>query len=87
MTASTTAKDPASQGSQRAVGYLTPETTPDAVDIIPPAPKEGEPRNDADWAIFRATRAFEGSDRWKLAQNDDSYRGRHQPRAFPGDRS
>jgi acid phosphatase (class A) len=74
--ASTTAKDPASQGGQRAVGYLTPETTPDAVGIIPLAPKEGEPRNDADWAIFRATRALETSkpDRWKLAQNDDSYK-------------
>lgn len=57
----------------RIVGYLTPETMPDATSIIPPAPKEGEPRNDADWAIFRQTRAFEGSDRWKLAQNDNSY--------------
>jgi acid phosphatase (class A) len=76
MPASTTANDPASQGGQRSVGYLTPEMTPQAVDIIPPAPKEGEPRNDADWAIFRATRALEGSDpdRWKLAQNDDSYK-------------
>ena len=74
--ASTTAKDPASQGGQRAIGYLTPETTPDAVDIIPPAPEEGEPRNDADWAIFRATRGLESTDpeRWKLAQNDDSYK-------------
>lgn len=76
MPASTTASDPASQGGQRSVGYLTPEMTPDAVDIIPPAPKEGEPRNDADWAIFRATRALESSDpdRWKLAQGDDSYK-------------
>jgi acid phosphatase (class A) len=74
MTASTTARDPASQGQQRSVGYLTPETTPDAAEIIPPAPKEGEPRNNADWAIFRATRSLESSDRWKLAQNDDSYK-------------
>jgi acid phosphatase (class A) len=74
MTASAPAKDPASLGGTRAVGYLTPETTPDAVDIIPPAPKEGEPRNDADWAMFRATRVLEGSERWKLAQNDDSYK-------------
>ena len=73
MTASTTARDPASQGAQRSIGYLTAETTPDAADIIPPAPKEGEARNTADWAVFRATRALEGSDRWKLAQNDDSY--------------
>jgi acid phosphatase (class A) len=74
MAASTTANDPASQGGERSIGYLTPEMTPDAVDIIPPAPKEGEPRNDADWAIFRATRALEGSDRWELAQDDDSYK-------------
>lgn len=74
--ASTTAKDPASQGGERAIGYLTPEMTPDAVEIIPPAPKEGEPRNDADWAIFRATRALEDSDpdRWELAKGDDSYK-------------
>jgi acid phosphatase (class A) len=74
--ATTTANDPASQGGQRSIGYLTPEMTPDAVDIIPPAPKEGESRNDADWAIFRATRDLESSnpERWKLAQNDDSYK-------------
>jgi len=58
----------------RARGFLTAETTPDAFATIPPAPREGEPRNDADWAIFRATRALEGGDRWKLAQNDDNYR-------------
>jgi acid phosphatase (class A) len=74
MPASAPANDPASQGGERLIGYLTPEMTPDAADIIPPAPKEGEPRNDADWAIFRATRGLEGSDRWKLAQNDDSYK-------------
>lgn len=68
-----TASDSAAHGGARSVGYLAPETTPDAADIIPPAPREGEPRNDADWAIFRATRALEGSERWKLAQNDDSY--------------
>ena len=74
MTASGPAKDPASQGGKRALGYLAPDRTPDAIDIIPPAPKEGEPRNEADWAIFRATRAFAGSARWRLAQSDDSYR-------------
>lgn len=55
-------------------GFLTPETTPDAAAIIPPAPKEGDPRNAADWAAFRATRALEGSDRWALAIADDDYR-------------
>lgn len=69
----TASADPASQGKDRYAGYLTPGTTPDAAAIIPSAPKEGEPRNTADWAIFRATRSLEGSDRWKLAQSDDSY--------------
>ncbi len=55
-------------------GFLTPESMPDALAIIPPAPKQGDLRNDADWAIFRATRSLEGSERWVLAQNDDSYR-------------
>lgn len=58
------------------VGYLTVEQTPDATSIIPPAPKPGEARNDADWAIFKATRAIRelNPDRWALAINDDSYR-------------
>jgi acid phosphatase (class A) len=57
-------------------GFLTPETTPDAVAIIPPAPQPGDPRNDADWAVFRATRAIQqmNPDRWALAINDDDYR-------------
>ncbi len=71
--AMTAARDPASQGKESSTGYLSAEETPDSAHIIPPAPKEGEPRNTADWAIFRATRALEGSDRWKLAQNDDKY--------------
>lgn len=57
-------------------GFLTVETTPDATAIIPPAPQPGDPRNDADWAIFRATRAIQqlNPDRWALAVNDDSYK-------------
>lgn len=57
----------------RTGGFLTVGTRPDAVATIPPAPKEGEARNDLDWKIFRDTRKLEGSDRWKLAQSDDSY--------------
>ena len=57
----------------RTGGFLTAETMPNAVATIPPAPKEGEGRNDLDWKIFRETRALEGSDRWKLAQSDNSY--------------
>jgi acid phosphatase (class A) len=57
----------------RITGFLDAVTTPGATAIIPPAPKEGEARNTADWAIFKATRALEGSERWKLAINDDNY--------------
>jgi acid phosphatase (class A) len=66
------ALDPAAKGGESA-GYLTAGSTPDAVSIIQVAPREGELRNTADWAIFRATRSLEGAARWKLAQNDDSY--------------
>ena len=66
--------DPAVLEKLAATGFLTPETTPDASAIIPPAPVEGDARNDADWALFRYTRALEGSERWALAQNDDSYK-------------
>lgn len=57
----------------RTGGFLTAETMPDAVATIPPAPKEGEARNDLDWKVFRDLRALEGTDRWKLAQSDNSY--------------
>jgi acid phosphatase (class A) len=67
--------DPAATGPA-ITGFLTPEQTPDATAIIPPAPQVGDPRNDADVAIFRATRAIQqlNPDRWALAINDDNYR-------------
>jgi len=58
----------------RMPGFLTVETAPDAMATIPPAPKAGDPRNDLDWVIFKATRKLESSERWALAQNDDDYR-------------
>jgi acid phosphatase (class A) len=60
--------------ARRIPGYLTATTTPDAYATIPPAPQAGEPRNDADWKIFRDTRTLEGSERWKMAQNDNALR-------------
>jgi acid phosphatase (class A) len=75
--APTFAQQPAPDGqsvagqARRVPGYLTAATTPDAYATIPPAPQAGEPRNDADWKIFRDTRVLEGSERWKLAQNDN----------------
>jgi acid phosphatase (class A) len=72
VAASAPAASPAARVRQ--AGFLNLEITPDATAIIPPAPKQGEPRNDVDWATFRATRALEGSERWVLAAADDSYR-------------
>jgi acid phosphatase (class A) len=69
------AMDPAARGPAIA-SFLTPTTTPDAVAVISPAPQPGDARNDADWAMFRATRAIQqmNPDRWALAINDDDYR-------------
>jgi acid phosphatase (class A) len=64
---------PPSAQAVRTGGFLTPATLPNAISTIPPAPVAGEGRNDLDWKIFRETRALEGSDRWKLAQSDNSY--------------
>lgn len=55
-------------------GFFAPGMAPSALATIPPAPKEGDARNAADWEIFRKTRALEGSARWALAQADDSYK-------------
>ncbi len=52
------------------VGYLTPQTWPDAARILPPAPATGSPREARDQEVFKTTRASEGSPRWALAQND-----------------
>ncbi len=58
----------------RPPGFLTAATTPNAIATIPPSPKEGDARNTLDWDIFLKTRALEGTDRWALAKNDDSYK-------------
>lgn len=80
MAGATNTSAPAS--SERPLGFLRAGTAPDAAATIPPAPKEGETRNTLDWEIFRKTRALEGSDRWKLAQADDSYRPGYLLAAF-----
>ena len=38
--------------------------------VLPPAPLAGSPRDEADRAIFRQTRALAGSPRWSLARGD-----------------
>ena len=50
-------------------GYLG-KTGPDTYAILPPAPTPGTPRWEADRAIYKATRAYQGSPRWALAQGD-----------------
>jgi acid phosphatase (class A) len=52
-------------------GYLTAAEMPDVERIVPAAPVAGDNRFTADMAIFRATRALEGTPRWALALADD----------------
>lgn len=51
--------------------YL-PATPFSIVEVIPPAPVFGDPRYDADRAIFLKTRALQDSERWRLATRDVS---------------
>lgn len=65
-TAPADAKEPVtSQGPS----YLKPDDL-DLVAILPPAPKIGDIRAEADRAIFRSTRALEGTSRWTQAITD-----------------
>lgn len=58
------------QEQVRPTGYLTADTLPRAAEILPPPPVEGSARDAADRAVFKTTRALDGSPRWALAQND-----------------
>ncbi|GAA0298721.1 hypothetical protein GCM10009087_05710 [Sphingomonas oligophenolica] len=50
--------------------YLSPETTPDGLRILPPPPAAGGPVAMADRRVFAATRRLQGSPRWKVATSD-----------------
>lgn len=50
-------------------GYLSPGAF-DVMAVLPPAPRPDDARGLADRAIFRKTRALEGTPRWTLATND-----------------
>jgi len=50
-------------------GYLDIDEF-DVMAVIEPAPRPGDPRYEADRAIFRDTRSLAGSDRYALATND-----------------
>jgi len=46
------------------------ENAPDTYAVLPPSPTPGDPRDIADRAIFKATRSYETSPRWPMAQAD-----------------
>ena len=51
-------------------GYLTPEQRPDHTVFLPAPPAPESVLGTADMALYRATRALEGSARWRLAAHD-----------------
>lgn len=51
------------------LGYLG-EAASDTLTLAGPPPAKGSPRDEADRAIYRATRALKGTPRWALAQAD-----------------
>lgn len=55
-------------------GYLTADTMPDTVRVLPPPPPIGSGRALDDEAIFTNTRALAGSQRWALATSDANLR-------------
>lgn len=50
-------------------GYLSP-TALDTIAVLPPAPPPGSAEAEADRAIFRGTRALQGTPRWDMAITD-----------------
>jgi acid phosphatase (class A) len=50
-------------------GYLTPDAL-DVLPLLPPAPRDGDARDEADRRIFRESRAFKDSARWQMAHDD-----------------
>ncbi|WP_260598924.1 acid phosphatase [Sphingomonas endolithica] len=51
-------------------GYLDGKPVPDLLQVLPAPPRVGSPRAADDLATSRATRALQGSDRWRLASDD-----------------
>jgi len=78
-TAQHAAKAPGAQPGMTAppakvMGYLG-EAAPDTYAILPPAPTPGDPRDQADRAVFKATRGYATEARWAMAQNDANSAG------------
>src|SRR4051812_14812497 len=53
----------------RSAGYLAAGSI-DMLKVLPPAPVEGDTRYETDRLVFKETRAWEGSERWKMASDD-----------------
>ncbi|NBW07724.1 MAG: phosphatase PAP2 family protein [Caulobacteraceae bacterium] len=51
-------------------GYLAPAARPDLTTALAPPPAPGSPRDIANAAIFRETRALQGTPRWAMATRD-----------------
>jgi len=65
-------------------GYLG-EAVVDTALAVPPSPQPGSPQAEADRAIFRSTRALEGTPRWALAIADaDEKKSLHAMRCALG---
>lgn len=55
-------------------GYLSAATDPRMSVVLPAPPHSGGPRYRADRQVFRRTRKFKGSARWKLAKHDATWK-------------
>jgi len=67
------ARDPAATPAAARAPATPPYISGDAAAlfvVLPPAPKDGDARDQADRRIFRETRALEGTPRWKMAADD-----------------
>ncbi len=67
--------------SDKPRGYL-PAQTVGAEAYLAPPPARGSARETGDLEVYSATRALEGSDRWRLAQSDANAESPAAPKAF-----
>lgn len=63
-------------------GYLSAGAAPDASAFLPPPPAPGSLEDQADVAVYRASRALAGSARWDQARSDNEIETPRAPRAF-----
>jgi len=50
--------------------YMSGAMLPDTTLVLPPPPLPGSPEQASDQAVFKQARAYKGTSRWTLAQND-----------------